>query len=467
MRRACCVGVAGPPGPEGARGSGWASAGLYDDPAVLDRMLAEAIVASGLGIGGDVSPLGQVIDQGATVFLKPNWVYHVNESGAGTECLNTHAAFILAVVRAAAACLPASIVIGDSPIQGCHLEQITGEGFAAAAQAAAGKVPVEVRDLRKVRLPGGDPGRGREPTGRKDDDYVLFDLGAESLLEPISLPEGRFRVTMYDPRALARTHRPGVHQYVLCREAFESDVVINLPKLKTHRKAGVTIALKNLVGLNGNKDYLPHHRVGGSAGGGDCYEGSDPLRRMAEWCLDRANGAGDGGYGRWRRRADRLLGWNRRLGRPTDVEGGWYGNDTCWRMALDLNRLLIYGCPDGTIAGEPQRQILSLVDAIVAGQGEGPLAPEPLDLGLVLAGDDSPALDRVGAALLGLDPDEIPLVRHAFDEFACRLTTTPPALVRACWKGRELDATTLASHVGARARPPEGWLGHCELAAVL
>ena len=28
--------------------------------------------------------------------------------------------------------------------------------------------------------------------------------------------------------------------------------------------------------------------------------------------------------------------------------GNWSGNDTCWRMALDLNRALLYGNPDGT-----------------------------------------------------------------------------------------------------------------------
>ena len=32
----------------------------------------------------------------------------------------------------------------------------------------------------------------------------------------------------------------------------------SLPKLKTHKKAGITCALKNLIGINGNKEYLPH-----------------------------------------------------------------------------------------------------------------------------------------------------------------------------------------------------------------
>ena len=35
-----------------------------------------------------------------------------------------------------------------------------------------------------------------------------------------------------------------------------------MPKLKTHKKCGVTISLKNLVGLNTNKNLLPHHSLG-------------------------------------------------------------------------------------------------------------------------------------------------------------------------------------------------------------
>ncbi len=440
----------------------------YDDAAALDRGVAQALAEAGLSAAGE-TPFARIVPRGASVLLKPNWVYHCNESGQGNDCLNTHAALIAAVARAVAHCGPSRIIVGDSPIQGCTLEDIAGAGFAqrlASGAAAAGMTgPVEVRDLRKVRMVPAGLGAPRAATPRTDADYILFDLGADSLLEEISRPAGRFRVTMYDPRALARTHHPGRHQYVLAREAFEADVVINLPKLKTHRKAGITNALKNLVGLNGNKDYLPHHRVGGSWTGGDCYAGFDPLRRAAEWCLDRANQeAGTPAYRLWRGRADRLLGWNRRLGRGTDVEGGWHGNDTCWRMSLDLNRVLLYGRLDGSIADEPQRRIISVVDAVIAGQAEGPLAPEPLLLGLVLAGDDSPAIDTVGAALLGLDPARIPIVRRAFDDFRWRLTATPIDAVRAFRNGAPAEPAALAARLGRRALCPQGWRGAIEAA---
>ena len=67
------------------------------------------------------------------------------------------------------------------------------------------------------------------------------------------------------------------------------DLVVNLPKLKTHKKACVTGALKNLVGINGNKDYLPHHRLGGSRTGGDCYAGGNPFKLASEHISDASN----------------------------------------------------------------------------------------------------------------------------------------------------------------------------------
>ncbi|MCV6004648.1 DUF362 domain-containing protein, partial [Escherichia coli] len=85
--------------------------------------------------------------------------------------------------------------------------------------------------------------------------FVLFDLGRESLLEPITDQGQNFRVTCYDPRLLAARHAPGRHQYLVSRDIIEADVVINLPKLKTHKKAGLTCALKNLIGINGNKEF--------------------------------------------------------------------------------------------------------------------------------------------------------------------------------------------------------------------
>jgi hypothetical protein len=217
---------------------------------------------------------------------------------------------------------------------------------------------------------------------------------------------------------MARTHAPGRHQYLVAREVLEADVVINLPKLKTHKKAGVTCALKNLIGINGNKEYLPHHRLGGSARGGDCYPGSSMVKRAVEYALDRQNGSRSHLTSKlWHDAAENLNRLAVRTGDQVGVEGSWSGNDTVWRTGLDLNRILLYGRTDATMSDAPQRQVLHIVDAVVAGQGDGPLSPDPLPLGLILVGSNAAAIDHVGAHLLGYEPSRVAIVREAFGQF--------------------------------------------------
>jgi hypothetical protein len=99
------------------------------------------------------------------------------------------------------------------------------------------------------------------------------------------------------------------------------------------------------------------------------------------------------------------------------MDGSWSGNDTIWRTCLDLNRILLYGRPDGTMSEEMQRRVIHIADAIVAGQGNGPLAPEPLELGLLLGSNNAAVMDWIAAQVLAYDPEKISLVRHAFDQF--------------------------------------------------
>lgn len=370
---------------------------------------------------GARGPLGGVVRPGDRVLIKPNWVLHRNVAGLGTDELITHPSLVIAATEAALAAGASRVIVGDAPVQGCDFERLLAIGrLREWSEALAAREPrfAGVRDFRRTVL-----ARDGEPASvERDrvalDEFVLYDLGRESLLEPVS-HGAQFRVTMYPQELMERTHAPGRHQYLVAREVIAADVVINLPKLKTHKKAGVTCALKNLIGINGNKEFLPHHRVGGSGTGGDCYPGANPLKRLLESALDRRNSvtASSSAIRRWdvvARVLDRTV---RRLGDHMEVEGSWSGNDTIWRTCLDLNRILLYGRLDATIAAEPQRRVVNLVDAIIVGHGNGPLSPEPSPFGLLLGSTSSAATDHVSALLLGYDPARIPITRHAFDAF--------------------------------------------------
>ncbi len=56
---------------------------------------------------------------------------------------------------------------------------------------------------------------------------------------------------------------------------------------------------------------------------------------------------------------------------------------------------------------------LTIVDAIVAMEGEGPANGDPKPIGLLMAGPDAVAIDAVCASFLKLAPDKIPLIREA------------------------------------------------------
>ena len=413
------------------------------------------------------NPLSALLEPGMNVVVKPNWVSHHNQHGAGLDCLITHPSLLDVLCRYILKTRPGRLTIGDAPVQGCDFAQMMAVSRTAGilARLPAGDSLIAVKDFRLVTLDD-DPQRTvHKSQSRTEADYVRFDLAGDSLLEPITTDEAPFRVTMYDPRALDETHRRGRHRYLVARELVEADVVFNVPKLKTHKKAGITGALKNLVGINGHKAYLPHHRKGGAARGGDAYPGGSLWKAFAEQAYDTANRLAGGRAKAALFRSAALLeragdGGGERAG----VEGAWHGNDTVWRMSLDLQRLLRYGRVDGTMGDEPAREILTVTDAIVAGEGEGPLAPAPHPLGLLTLGASPAAVEWIHAGLMGFDPRRIPIVAHAFDRFRFPLAPCAPDDIVVRSGGAALTFDAACHAFGAQFTPPSGWRGHCELA---
>jgi uncharacterized protein (DUF362 family)/NAD-dependent dihydropyrimidine dehydrogenase PreA subunit len=59
------------------------------------------------------------------------------------------------------------------------------------------------------------------------------------------------------------------------------------------------------------------------------------------------------------------------------------------------------------------RPALTIVDAVLAMEGDGPAAGSPRKLGLILASRDAVALDAVLARIVGLEPFRVPTIREA------------------------------------------------------
>lgn len=375
---------------------------LYSDKSFLQNSIEEILLRN----------LKPESFENKKVLLKPNWVKH-SVYEFDEICLRTNDNFLLSLLEVILKFKPASVSIGDAPIQGCNWQEVVKPAFISQVKDLSTQynVSITIKDFRRVVFNPklNKPLKDRSPLS----DYVIFDLGSDSYLEEITnSKKNLFRVADYNPDKLAESHRPGVHKYCITKELFEADIVISVPKVKTHQKAGLTAALKNLVGLNGDKDYLPHHRVGGVEQGGDCYPGKNRLRYWSELALDFANRYQGTNLYRLARKVSSAF-WY--LSFPTknqNLGAAWYGNDTTWRMVLDLNKVAIFGMANGEISSNPQRQLFSFCDGIIGGQGDGPLKPEPMPLGIISFTNYSGVNDLALAALMGLDIHKIAMLNE-------------------------------------------------------
>jgi uncharacterized protein (DUF362 family) len=59
---------------------------------------------------------------------------------------------------------------------------------------------------------------------------------------------------------------------------------------------------------------------------------------------------------------------------------------------------------------------LTIMDGVIAMEGQGPHAGDPVEMNLILAGTDTVAVDAVTGAVMGFEPEEIPAVRMAYTE---------------------------------------------------
>src|SRR5258708_3397866 len=169
----------------------------YPTGAESDNLVARALrrLADTLGWSDERSPFGKVIPKGARVLIKPNLVLHQNEGRSGLDCLVTHASVIRAAVEAALRTDAAEVVVGDAPIQGCDFDAlIDNMGLRAWAREQSArdprlKGPQDFRRTTGVLVHGVRvASENLQPIER----FRLFDLGKDSVLEPISNGEDRF-----------------------------------------------------------------------------------------------------------------------------------------------------------------------------------------------------------------------------------------------------------------------------------
>jgi uncharacterized protein (DUF362 family) len=153
------------------------------------------------------------------------------------------------------------------------------------------------------------------------------------LIESLNLPIVEFKGKRYE------TVGEGFDHLRLSKEAMEADVVINLPKLKSHVQLTLTMGVKNLFG---------------------CVPG-----KMKAW-------------------------WHLEAGKDVDRFG---------EMLVETARSI-----------NPN---LTILDAIIGHEGNGPSNGEPKELGILAASDQVFSLDRTIVDILQVDPTWVPTIMAA------------------------------------------------------
>ncbi len=372
------------------------------------------------------NPLGDLMNPGEMVVLKPNLVKESHPRDPnGWRYVITHGSVIRAV---ADYCWKAigpggKLYLADAPQTDSSWDaivRILGLNEIGDFYRANGLDLILV-DLRQEewKSEGGVVVSRRKLSGDPNG-AITFNLADVSEFEGHN-GTGNYYGADYDAREVNRHHRGGRHEYLIAGSVIKADVLFSLPKMKCHKKAGITVSLKNLVGVNADKNFLPHHTEGAARNGGD--EHPDPgvkhrLERKAAAALRtmvvKFPTIGPALMKRARQSGTRVFGDTETVIRS----GNWFGNDTIWRMCLDLNKAVLYGRSDGTLSQgipENRKRHFVMVDGLIAGEGRGPMNPDPVAAGVLLFGVNAPSVDATCAWLMGFDPDKLPIVRQAFE----------------------------------------------------
>jgi len=270
--------------------------------------------------------INKVVRSGDTVLIKPNMVV----VGRGENGNITHPYVVEPLVKMCYEAGAEKIFVGDGAGEVNTYKVYTISGMKKILDKLRNdKIPVEFIDLNYDKNP-------------QTNDYDAFDLGS------LALNQG--------------------HVYRVAHTVSEVDVIISVPKLKSHNGAGITVSLKNIIGIapggyygfpkrKGNKDKLPHF--------------SD---------------------------------------KP------WYSPeryDKIWRTIIDLNRIAL-----GLYPGSPKkRRFFTVVDGVVGGVYDRLVRSlpvwKPINVGVLIAGADPVAVDTVAAKIMCYLPKRIPTIVEA------------------------------------------------------
>ncbi len=326
------------------------------------------------------NPFSGMIKPGNKVFIKPNWVASRWRASCDHKdslyCVITHPSVIEAVADYVDMALQGEgeIIIGDNPSIDADFNELMDfteikrlENKYSVKTTILDLRPLVCDDLANYGKKNLMVKQKGDPNGK-----VEVNLGKDSLLYGID--PTRFRGVFDEREETVASHSGETQLYTFARTLYDADVYISIPKMKTHQKVGATLNLKGLVGTISNKNQLVHWQVGYPEIHGDEYPNKEA--------------------------------WEKGNAAKVKHRGAWPGNDTIWRMVVDLYKAML----------KKDRKYFSVVDGIVGGEGQGPFCPTSKFSNTLIAGKDLVEVDCVTARYMGFDPCKIKYLDYFINE---------------------------------------------------
>lgn len=325
-----------------------------------------------LELGSSENPLDDLIDEGDTVLFKPNWVGF----GPGTY---TRPEVVRPLIDMAIIAGADHIYIGDGGEDVSLTDYVMDSAnYTTMVSILASRYPGT--DIQTVNLNERNAGWHWISLGSDSSfagsGYSNYDLGTGS-------------TTLYGSDYYHASDTLGVNPdgdclgwYAVNDYVLNADVIINVPKLKTHQEMIATNSLKNFVGLTLSSTY----------------NDSSNMERIAH--------------------------------HHQPLEENYFTNDIFWRAILDMNKIVLYADVDGVLQSAQQRKYLTVVDAIQSMEksqhhsyGGGGI---PYDTYCIMAGVDPVAVDAVGCRIMGYDYSVIPSIYNADSDILHPIGTNDP-----------------------------------------
>lgn len=429
----------------------------------------------------DWNPLGFLIEPGMTVVLKPNFVRSFHSEKKNPFSMITHPSVLRAIADYCWIALKGKgkIIIADAPQYDANWEKLLDLTKLDEVQSffnSQRENSFEVFDLRnywsrKRHFPSMLIPLDGDPNG-----IVTANLGAESAVKDINDPK-RLYGAVYHRQELIKNHTDERQIYELSGTVMKADVVISVPKLKTHKKVGVTMNIKGLVGACTNKNLIVHYSLGAKSEGGDQYPPNhftpmeERLIKTERWMYDTFLAKKSVPLEYIHRSIYWLHGkFIRPLGIKVEKEkrlldvGNWHGNDSAWRMCADLIKLILFADKNGKLHKTRQRRLFSVIDGIIGGENKGPLEPDPNHSGVLIASENFLAADVVGTRLMGFDPLKIKTFSHLLAEKNWDYGLKNLSDIQILSTDEDIK-NGLKNKTGKffDYRPYPGWIGHIEI----